>query len=247
MSPQVIESYRELWNLLPKNIDANLKFAQGVINNQDPIHSMYFWGEYSQPILAYIIIKAIKHPYASKEDMREYSGDYEDFVMGPFDKETGKSKWYQLETYRGDNGLKLKGWLQKNGYQYFIQKEQEKERRWNRETGGDSLNKLPLKTLLGDSGIPDGLSDEELRVINALRNAWVQLCDKDKVVLTVTVLNKLHWTEEWNKLNVYVDPKDGRESMKDWTNKKKQDSISRLKDRATDHLRKRYLKEYINQ
>lgn len=247
MNPEVLESYREFWKLLPKDIDANLKFAQGVINNQDPIHSMYFWGDYSEPILAYIIIKAIKHPYASEEDMREYSGDYEDFVMGPFDKETGKSKWYQLKTYRGENGLKLKGWLQRNGYQYFIQKEQEKERINRREAGGESLTKLPLKTLLDDSGIPEGLSDEDLKVIKALRNAWRQLCNKDKVVLTVTVLNKLHWTEEWNRLNEYVDPKGGRESMKDWTNLEKQNSISRLKNRAKKHLRKRYFIEYLNQ
>lgn len=242
MTPEVLESYRVFWDLLPQNIEANLKFAKAVINFKDPIHSMYFWGEYSEPILAYIIMHAIKLPYASEEDMREYSGDYEDFVMGPFDKTTGELKWYQLNAYRGENGKKLKGWLQKNGYQYFVQKEQEKKRKRNREVGGEALNKLPLKTLLGDSSIPEGLSDEDLKVMNALRSAWKELSDKDKAVLTVTVLHKLDWTEEWARLNTYVEPNDGRESMKDWTNVQKQNSISRLKNRAKKHLLKKYLK-----
>lgn len=244
MNPEVLESYREFWNLLPKNVDANLKFAKAVINCKDPIHSMYFWGDYSAPILAYIIIHAMKHPYASEEDMREYSGDYEDFIMGPFDKNTGESKWYQLTTYRGENGKKLKGWLQNHGYQYFIQKEQEKGRRWKRETGGESLSKLPLKILLCDPDIAEGLSDQELKLIAMLRKAWSKLSDKDKDVLNLTILNELDWTEEWNRLNVYINPKDGRESMKEWNNKKKQDSISRLKDRAVEHLRKKFYEEY---
>ena len=247
MNLEVIESYRDFWNLLPKSVEANLKFAQEIMNGQDPIHTKYFWGEYSTPILAYIVIHALKHPYIEEEDLDEYTGDYHDFVAGPFDEDTNKPNWYQLKTYKGYNGKKLKGWLQNNGYQYFIQKEQEKERINRRETGGESLTKLPLNILLGGSGIPEGLSDEELKVMNALRNAWRQLCNKDKVVLTVTVLNKLHWTEEWNRLNEYVDPKGGRESMKDWTNLEKQNSISRLKNRAKKHLRKRYFKEYLNQ
>lgn len=244
MNPEVLEAYREFWNLLPKNVDANLKFAKAVINCKDPIHSMYFWGDYSAPILAYIIIRAMKHRYASEEDMREYSGDYEDFVMGPFDKKTGESKWYQLKTYRGENNLKLKGWLQKNGYQYFIQKEQDDERRKKRNRG--SVDKLPLDILLCFDSIPDELSDQDLKYLKALKIAWGQVSAKNQEVLRLRVISKTHWTVAWDKLHCYIDPDEDNEPMSEWSNKKKQDSIARLKRRAKEELREYFFRELNN-
>jgi hypothetical protein len=244
MNPDVPEAYRDFWNLLPKSIEANLKFAKAVINFKDPIHSMYFWGEYSKPILAYIIINALKHTYASDEDMSVYAGDYKDFVMGPFDEKTGESKWYQLKTYRGENGKKLKGWLQKNGYQYFIQKEQTDEGRRKRE--GGTLNKLPLDVLLCFDSIPDGLSDQDLKYLAALKIAWGKLSTKNKEVLRLRVISKTHWTEAWDKLHCYVDPDEDKEPMSEWSNKKKQNSIARLKRRAKEKLRDTFYKELNN-
>ena len=244
MKPEVIETYRKFWNLLPKSVEANLKFAQEIIKGKDPLHTRYFWGDYSNPILAYIIIHALKRPYASEELLIEYSSDYYDFVAGPFDEQTQSPKWYQLHTYKGKDGKKLKGWLQNHGYQYFIKQELERKKVRDAETG--TLDKLPLDVLLGFDTIPEGLSDQDLVYLKLLQTAWEKISDKNKEVLRILVVSKTHWTVAWEELNSYIDPEEDKEPMSEWCNKKKQDSIARLKRLAKKQLRDIFLKELNN-
>lgn len=244
MKPDVIDTYRKFWSLLPNSVEANLKFAQEIIKGKDPLHTTYFWGEYSKPILAYIIIHALDHPYASEELLIECSGDYYDFAAGPFEERTQLPKWYQLHTYKGKDGKKLKGWLQNHGYQYFILKEQERKKVRDAESG--SLDKLPLDVLLCFDSIPEGLSDQDLKYHKALKVAWGKLSTKNQEVLRLKVISKTHWTVAWDKLHCYVDPDEDNEPMSEWCNKKKQDSIARLKRRAKDQLRDIFFEELNN-
>lgn len=241
MKPEVLESYRKFWNLLPKSVEANLKFAQEIIRGKDHLHTTYFWGEYSEPILSYIIINALKRRYASKELLIEYSGDYYDFVAGPFEELTLSPNWYQLQTYKGKDGKKLKGWLQNNGYQYFIKKEQERKKVSNAEAG--SLDKLPLDILLCFDIIPEGLSDQDMVYLKALKTAWEKVNVKNKEILNILVVSKTHWTDAWDELNGYIDPEEDTEPMSAWSSKKKQDSIARLKRRAKKQLRDIFFEE----
>lgn len=64
---QTVDIYREFWNLLPVNVEANLKFVQEVVNG-DSLHQYYFFGEFSKPILIWIIVHALYKPYTDKAE-----------------------------------------------------------------------------------------------------------------------------------------------------------------------------------
>ena len=110
-----LNKYKEFWNLLSTNVDANLKFAQKVVDG-DSIHQYYFFGEYSKPILSWIIVHALYKAYHPEVE-REIVGKYYEFVAGPF-KDT-VPQWYQLLCYKGKNDEKLHSWLKRNGCQWF--------------------------------------------------------------------------------------------------------------------------------
>lgn len=93
------EEYEQLWSQLPLKVEANLAFA-GLVANGESINTKYFFGDYSFPILKWVIITL----YAPKnKDIREvlyqFTGDYYDFVSGPLD-DNNRPQWYQLTSYR---------------------------------------------------------------------------------------------------------------------------------------------------
>lgn len=234
MNPQTIQSYRDFWALLPKDVQANLKFAKGIIEG-DALHKFYFFGDYSKPILSWIIIHALDG-FPTDFAMMEISGQYYEFVAKPFEKDTNEPQWYQLASYKGINDQKLKTWLQTNGRQWFI-KEKIKVEKKNQHT---EIESVPLATLLGLDKAEDEVTDEELATRQKLKDAWELLSKKDKDVLTTLVLRKTHWTKAWEKLSHYIKPEDGQASMESWTNKTKQDALARLKKRAKKHLFNQY-------
>lgn len=234
MDSQTIQTYRELWNLLPTDVQANLKFAKGIIK-KDPLHHFYFFGEYSKPILSWIIIHALDG-FPTESAIVDISGKYYEFVAQPFEEDTKKPQWYQLHCYQGRNNQKLKGWLQTNGRQWFI-KDKLKEAKDNHH---NEIESISLDALLGLDKAEEEITDEELAARQKVKKAWTQLSDKDKEVLTVLVLHKTHWTKAWEKLSRHIKPEEGYPPMETWSNKTKQDALARLKIRAKKHLKNRF-------
>lgn len=234
MDSLTIQAYRNFWALLPKDVQANLKFAKGIIEG-DSLHKFFFFGEYSKPILGWILIHALD-AYATESAMMEISGKYYEFVAQPFEKDTQKPQWYQLASYKGINDQKLKTWLQTNGRQWFIKDKIKEEKASNHH----EIESVPLHTLLGLEKPEEEVTDEELEARNKLKRAWTCLSKKDKDVLTILVIHKTHWTQAWEKLSQYIEPEEGQASMATWPNKTKQDALARLKKRAKQHLSNRF-------
>lgn len=228
-----LDAYKEFWNLLPVNVEANLKFAKEVADG-DTMHQYYFFGEYSKPILAWIIVHALYKSYTSGSE-REITGKYYEFVSGPIKDDI--PQWAQLRWYKGINNEKLQTWLKRNGCQWFG-KDRVKE--------GKELELLSELiefkdySALNDIEDEECISDEQLVRERKLQTAWGMLNDKDQEILTIMVIKELHWCESWETLNKHIHPRAGREVMSTWTPKRKQDALALLKERAIEHLEARY-------
>lgn len=229
-----LNKYKEFWNLLSTNVDANLKFAKKVADG-DSIHQYYFFGEYSKPILSWIIFHALYKAYLPSEE-REIIGKYYEFVAGPFKEAV--PQWYQLLCYKGKNDEKLHSWLKRNGCQWF-RKDKIKEEKEN-EKLSELLEYRAYDTLNDVEDDEDFVTDERLEKDRRLSVAWEQLNDKDREVLKLMVMKESHWSDAWEILNKYISPKAGRDVMLTWTSKRKQDALALLKERAIKHLEMRY-------
>lgn len=227
---QTISALKDFWKLLPIDVEANLKFAREIAKG-NMMHQYYFFGDYSKPILSWIIVKALEKP-ATKNIERDIFGKYYEFVAGPFKDST--PQWYQLLCYKGLNGEKLHSWLKRNGRQWFT-KEKIKEEKLLKKM----LELLDFKDYTKLVDVEDDsevLSQEKRQNKERLSIAWKKLSDKDQEILQLLVMDKLYWEEAWEELNKYVNPKKGREVIQMWDNKLKQDALARLKSRALKHL-----------
>lgn len=230
---QTINTYQTFWRKLPEDVEANLKFAHEVIAG-DAMHQFYFFGEYSKPILSWIIVHALYKSYTPDTE-REITGKYYEFVAGPFKE--NKPEWCQLKWYKGINNEKLHSWLKRNGTQWFRKDKIKAEKEWGQLS---ELIEFKSYETLKDVEDAGSISDEQLIREQRLLAAWGMLNSKDQEVLKLTVVEGRHWSESWELLNKHINPRAGRDSMKSWTPKRKQDSVSLLKDRAIEHLSTRY-------
>ena len=230
---QTLNTYRKFWSLLPENVEANLKFAKEVAAG-DTMHQYYFFGEYSKPILSWIIVHALYKSYTPNAE-REITGQYYEFVAGPFKDYI--PQWSQLKWYKGINNEKLHSWLKRNGSQWFRKDKIKEEKEWGKLS---ELLEFKDYGALNDVEDDDYLSDEQLVKEQKLQAAWGMLNDKDQEVLTLMVVKELHWSESWEALNKHINPRAGREVMQTWTPKRKQDALALLKERAIEHLEARY-------
>lgn len=228
-----LDAYQKFWALLPVSVDANLKFAKGIIEG-DSLHQFYFFGEYSKPILSWIIVHALYKPYTPNTE-REITGKYYEFVAGPFKDLI--PQWSQLRWYKGINDEKLHSWLKRNGCQWFRKDNKREEKEWNKLS---ELLEFKDYGSLKDVESDDNLSDEQVEIEARLRAAWGVLNTKDQEVLTIMVIKELHWSKAWEALNKYINPRGGREIMLTWKPKRKQDALALLKDRAIKHFVARY-------
>lgn len=229
-----IKYYQNLWKLLPEEVPANLEFAKLVIR-EEPVNLYYFLGEYSHPILQWIA----KCFYAGKdvdEAIREMLGDYYEFVSKPH--ENGKAEWKQLALYRGSNGEKLKSWLMRNSRQEFLRKKIRKDKLKERET--ELLDFVDYEALLAIEISDCDESDEDIIYRQRVRKAWETLSDKDKDIIHILVIDKLHWSEAFDELKQYIKPRHGGEDMFTWNNKRKQDALAMMRKRACKHLNVRF-------
>ena len=230
---QTLDTYRKIWDLLPIKVDANLKFAKEIADG-DSIHQYYFFGEYSKPILSWIIVHALYKSYTPYSE-REIMGQYYEFVAGPF--KDNIPQWSQLKWYKWINNEKLHTWLKRNGCQWFRKDKIKKEKEWGKLS---ELLEFKDYRALNDVEDDNYLSDEQLVKEQRLQTAWGMLNDKDQEILTLMVIKELCWSESWEALNKHINPRVGREEMLTWTPKRKQDALSLLKQRAIQHLVARY-------
>lgn len=230
-----LESYKKLWSKLPTDVAANIEFARLVMQGEY-YNQVFFFGDYSEPILRYICIKLFC--CRKVEDMIiTIKSEYYEFVAKPFDK-NNRPQWYQLKHYEGRNGLKLKGWLSNNSFQYFSWQMKKNKNETNNES--ELLDFIDYEALLSKDCYESELSDEELSRNNRVRKAFETLSEKDQDVINSLVIDKMHWTDAYERLSVYMKPRKGREVMNTWKPKRKQDALAMLKARAIEHLQARY-------
>ncbi len=228
-----LKSYKEFWEQLPVNVEANLKFAKYIITG-DSVHQYYFWGEYSKPILSWIIVNALYRSYTPQAE-REITGRYYEFVAGPF--KDCLPQWHQLVWYKGINNEKLHSWLKRNGCQWFRKDKIKDEKEHSLLS---ELIEFKEYNTLNDVKDEDSPSDEQLLKEQRLLAAWNNISDKDREIIKSMVLEDLHWSKAWDTLNKYIKPREGVDVMQTWSPKLKQDSLARLKARAIKHLILRY-------
>lgn len=232
-----IQKYVDLWQLLDSSIDANLRFAELVIN-QEPNNTRFFFGDYSYDIIKWIAI-TIYSVNAKEADKVIYQlyGDYFDFVSNPID-DLKKPQWYQLKSYKGINDMKLKSWLMKNAHQFFARKKQKEDKKNISE--GELLDIVDYEALLGLGDSQESLTDNECIYRDRLSKAWAALSEKDKNILHYLVIEKLYWEDAFDELNEYINPRNGRQVMRGWSDKRKQDALAMMKAQAVKHLIKKF-------
>lgn len=232
------KEYEKLWQQLSTSVPANLTFAS-LVAKQEPINTRFFFSDYSLPILKWIAI-TVYSDIPVEECIDKILWRYYMFVSSPY--ESNSPKFYQLTSYKGLNDMKLKTWLKRNGVQYFVKQRIRSDKK--KKNLLSLLDFVDYETLLTLEGESKEITDEELLKKKRLKAAWSLLTDKDKDVLNLLVIQKCYWEDAYKILNVYINPKGGRCEMKNWNNKKKQDSLARLKARAIEHLIIKY--NYVN-
>lgn len=237
MNNSYSQNYSDLWKLLDSSIDANLQFAQYVII-QEPNNTKFFFGDYSYDIVKWIAI-SIYSVNAKEADNVIYQlyGDYFEFVTNPID-DFNKPQWYQLKSYKGLNDMKLKSWLMKNAHQFFARKKQKDDKKKISE--GEILDIVDYEALLGLGDSQESLTDCECIYRDRLAKAWSALSEKDKNVLHFLVIEKLYWEDAFDELNEYINPRDGRQVISSWSDKRKQDALAMMKAQAVKHLIKKF-------
>lgn len=231
------EKYINIWNNLNSSVDANLQFAKLVIT-QEPNNTKYFFGDYSYEIIKWIAATIFN---AKAKDLDNFIyklyGDYFEFVANPIN-EFNLPQWYQLKSYKGLNNMKLKSWLMKNSHQFFARKKKNEERKAFAEN--EMIDFVDYEALLGLGKSTDNMSDKDCVYQECLKKAWAKLSDKDRNVLTHLILEKMYWEDAFEELKELINPREGKQVMESWSDKRKQDALAMMKIRAVQHLTKRF-------
>lgn len=227
------KSYEELWKMLPSSVDANLRFAQLVINSE-PCNTRYFFGDYSYEIIKWIAISVYSANAKEIDDLiRNLYGEYFEFVTYPVD-DLNQPQWRQLKLYKGAKGLKLRSWLMKNSHQHFVKKKMvEKLRAANEDRLADFVD---YQKIIETCANTEDITDEEYINRVCLNQAWASISEKDKTILLCLIIKKMSWKDAFDKLSGYINPREGRQAMETWTDKRKQDALALMKIRALKHL-----------
>lgn len=242
MSPKVNNmtdknKYMELWRMLDTSVNANLQFAQLVIN-REPSNTKYFFGDYSYEIIKWIAITVFSVKAKHVDDfIYTLYGDYFEFVANPIGKDN-KPQWYQLSSYKGYNDMKLKSWLMNNAHQYFARKKKREESIALNES--ELLEFVDYEALISLGDTQEDLSDEQCIYRNRLKKAWNLLSEKDKKVIKCLILDKKNWQIAFEELKEFINPREGRQVMESWTDKRKQDALAMMKIRSVQHLSKKF-------
>lgn len=231
------EYYAQIWRMLDTSVDANLQFAK-LVMKQEPFNTKYFFCDYSYEIIKWIAVTIFSVKSKDVDDfIYTLYGDYFEFVSNPIDQ-SNKPQWYQLKSYKGLNDMKLKSWLMKNSHQFFARKKKREDQRSSAEN--ELIDFVDYEALLSVGDNQESLSDEECIYRERLSRAWNALSDKDKTILKCLILKKTNWNDAFEELNVFINPREGRQVMETWTDKRKQDALAMMKIRAVQHLTNKF-------
>ncbi|WP_455624474.1 hypothetical protein [Parabacteroides sp.] len=235
------------------SIEEDFIFLRLVVSNY-PKAVNYFVGEYSAPILRYVVNRILylrgNSEYA--DSFMQVLGDYYMFIAAPFDLlKHDEPKWHRLSLYKAEDQARLYTYVFKITSRHFLKN---KKKYVDREKNMDELLEyMDYEALLGYD-LSDEVWTEELdEVMSRVRKAFASLKERDKEVLHCLVMDKMHWSDAFEELRVYLDPLGPDRAWKSWshekkqaaideywTSKEKQDAMSSLKNRAISHLAVRY-------
>lgn len=233
-------SLKDLIKYLSKhNIDANIEFAFRIVHNYHE-EIEYFLGDFSDPILAYI-----SNHITQNENVRT---EYYQYLGRPFDEDGANPEWRSIQLYKANNGCSLNSYVNGIACRYFCRITNAKKKRAEKEVG--LIENLDYNALLKCDRAEEDFPIKEEDPNNArVRRAFEMLDERDKMTLSLLVVEAVSGLEAFDVLSDYMNPEDvkdengnvvitGREAMKSWTNKQKQDSVALLKGRAIKHLSK---------
>ena len=244
-----IEEFKKFWALLPTDVSANLEFARRVANG-DVVQQAYFFGDYSIPILKYILIRGLEKSYYEGRE-REISDDYYCFVSG-IDLDNNKlvPTWYQLVSYKGLNNQKLQSWLEHNGRQWFVKRkkadrggltggrmsDEEKKRVRRTHSIDDIIGSFVHRQFAVDADYD--AEQEREQILLLLGERMAQLPQRDQKILRVSFDKELKWQQRWQQLQEYMPEYPYHEGDMSAEEKKAvQDRLAILKRNSLDKLK----------
>lgn len=232
-------------------VETDREFACRILANDAEAVS-FFLGEYSKPMLGYIAIDILH-----LKDVSDYGsagdcilGEYYEFIAEPFPAECGcEPRWHKIALYEGRNGKRLHAYVGYITRNHFIRI----KNKYAKKTEGSLLEFVDYATLLMCRGCDTEEDAHGQGAYDRLREAFGSLSEKDREVLQCLVLEKMHWTEAFEILRTHLDPL-GPDKAWDgwsfeqkqraidacWTPKNRQDAMAGLKQRAIEHLARRY-------
>lgn len=244
---QTLETYKKFWASLPTDVASNPEFAR-LVAKGDVLHQAHFFGQYSKPILKYILTKGLGKPYYEGRE-NELSGDYYFFVAEPFVNKVDP-QWYQLVTYKGLGGEKLQSWLQCNGCQWFVKRHiadrggftggrmsAADKQNLRRSTSVDDMVKTYVHQQFAQE--PAYEAEQSLQQqYRQLADMVKQLPERDQEILCITIADELDWQERWEMLQQYMPELPYSEQQLSPAEKKAvQDRLAILKRNSLKKLR----------
>lgn len=236
---EIPKEYQELWSQLPKDIQANLKFAQLVreedwssVKPSERFNLNYFLGDYSMKIVKEIATKIYPNEDITERTPKMFS-DYFFFVTQPI-LINGRKGWKQLTLYNGCNDTKLSSWLKNNTKRWFIKKKIQEEKR--SKASQSLLEFVDYNTLINKDVENEEMTEYEKDCRRRVQTAFNALSKQDQDFINVMVINDEHWSDAFEELREYINAKGGKQAMLNWENKQKQKALWHLKDKAIFHL-----------
>jgi hypothetical protein len=237
------------------NVKTDLLFAKQIVANHSDAVS-YFIGDYSTPLLRYIAtsILNLKNDYEYGEPCDTILGDYYIFIAAPFDEAIGNNpRWHKIDLYKGTDDARLYSYVSYITKNHFIK---EKKKHLNtKEKVSELLEFIDYEALLECDYFDENIDENPSESLQLLHEAFIRLNERDQIVLQYLVMDKMHWSEAFEKLRAYLDPKGPNEEWESWSfeekqkaineywePKQKQDAMAGLKKRAIAHITSQFYK-----
>lgn len=237
------------------NITEDLAFAKFIMANK-PEAVSYFLGEYSIPFLRYIAnnILHLNNNYEYGEPCNLIQSDYYIFIAAPFNYTKNRiPEWHKIGLYKGKDNARLRSYVGHIAKNYFI-KNKNKYKDHDKNTS-ELLEFIDYDALLGYDYADEKIDENSSESLQNLHKAFISLSERDQIVLQYLVMDKMHWSEAFEELRVYLDPLGPDDEWKTysheekqraidryWEPKQKQDAMAGLKKRAIAHLSSRFSK-----
>lgn len=237
------------------NIMDDLAFAKLIISN-NPEAVNYFLGEYSIRFLRYIAnnILHLNNNYEYGEPCNLIQGDYYIFIAAPFNCiKNNIPEWHKIALYKSKDEARLYTYVSHIAKNHFI-KNKIKYKNEKKATT-ELLEYMDYDALLKYDYADENIDENTPESLQNLHKAFISLSEKDQVVLQYLVMDKMHWSDAFEELRVYLDPLGPDDEWKSysyeekqkaidrcWEPKQKQDAMAGLKKRAIAHLSSRFSK-----